>query len=384
MLRATGLSQPLPIKDLAFRVLVRIIIPLFLETYVLPGSVVYALQAVASGLLVVRDPTSSMKRWLSLREHGRGTILRSPCLLYQEYHASHLQRIFLRCILLRYPDAACVAGGFVLASFLGGAFQADDIDLFLSYEVDVDDISDMYDAIVLGPLGHLAACTMKGLVSFSFAAMLDTTGGDAEQTSLAQSLCFSRVKFLDYIESFLEDRNYFQHCPEGDQYCEQLRLTPAFLPSCFRLPSYRVLRSERWMLQHGERMHPAVLRPINCVVVKPLTFSSEFGELSVVHADDFPIPLRSASPPPSFASQVCCSFDLLPCAISLIVLDDLSFDYNDHNHACACALNRELQFQGCLALPDTSEKSMEFILIRVLKYLGRGFAWKGPTLGYRA
>ena len=105
-----------------------------LETYTLSGNMLCKLRLLTSEVLAIVSSETIFRQWLMLREKGRGTILVSISRVYQIYHVAHIQRLFLRRVLLQVPYAV-ITGSFPAAMYMEHldlhTWWPNDVDIFV-------------------------------------------------------------------------------------------------------------------------------------------------------------------------------------------------------------------------------------------------------------
>ena len=125
--------------------------------YYVSGAEFYLLEQVCRAWVQLSGAFVYFRKWLQDNEALSGSLYfwLSPQLLYKIFHASCLQRCFLRYILVR-PLSAVLAGGFLVYQHLlstGGCdWSTKDIDVFLADAALLDDVGDLYRTMVLVPL----------------------------------------------------------------------------------------------------------------------------------------------------------------------------------------------------------------------------------------
>jgi len=299
--------------------------------------------------------------WLQRNEGGILALHNNASLLYREYHAAHLQRIFLRAVLLlrdtespfakpptpleRKREVACL-GSFPLHHFLGDPHYARDIDLWVQSDAVAYRVWNLYHQIVISAIG--GSLTVQQGCPSSFAD--DTTSTNQEilpgtrvQTSLHAIRAYWDIglhRYLgcsidtddeDLVDFFAEAKNHLPH---------------SLTPRPFRI-------SATWKLtSKAENTHRS-LRPINIILLDEL---EEFAY-------------------GAFSKTVSAGFDLKHCRIALQVEDDLSFSFHAEAGDRACAEQRKLVLLSPSFQERTEKKSVEKQLQRLHKYYLRGFAW---------
>jgi hypothetical protein len=141
---------------------------------------------------------------------------------------------------------------------------------------------------------------------------------------------------------------------------EQLCSSPTAIPARRQSRGYIVVNSVVVYPDFGGRLETHYGR---------VDVDSIFPALNVVLIQPDPLRLVSQT---ELGSFVCCGFDLSPCGVSATIDNDYAYQPTYHNDAEECLERGVLRIRGS-ALADITRNTLDPFMVRVLKYLMRGF-----------
>lgn len=252
------------------------ILTLLTRSKMLSGKERYAIEAVHPKFAMLVRARPLFQSWLQGEENGVGTGCCSLKRMYSEYLASHLQRCFLRRLqcLSTSPQkskltpkmAACLGSSATQAYLQQDSFappwQAHDIDIFVLSESYANEIVKMYATQVGEPLGVLLDIT-EHLWHFSDdGPVLNRHFSDNIRTQSRKSAI---AVVRNSVETFIEDMPVDNRTSE---WIDELRMLPEYLPGAFIQRPYDVLLSLLVVPVRNTKFLPAVLKPLNVIVIK--------------------------------------------------------------------------------------------------------------------
>ena len=317
------------------------------------------LQRNEGGILALHNNTSIF--YLVQRNDGGILALhKNTSILYREYHAAHLQRIFLRSVLLlrdrnsllskpptpleRKREVACV-GSFPLHHMLGDPHYARDIDLWVQSEAVAYKVWNLYHQIVISALGG-SLTVLDGCTS---AFGDNTIPGSRVNTSLYAIKAYWNIGSQLYLDSQLSPGCSLNTTDKAleDFFAEAKNNLPhSLIPRSYRI-------SATWTLTSKAEHTYQSLRPINIIVLKDL------GDFA--YGD--------------FSKMVSAGFDLKHCRLALQVEEDLRYSFHAEDDDRACAEQRKLVLLSSSFKECTEKRSVEKELGRLHKYFLRGFTF---------
>ena len=363
----TVLYESMPNKTVAAQVIGNLVFPWSLSCYALSGQELFRLELVCRACVQSVSAAVTFRRWLVKYEAGRGSVFLCTASLYVEYHAAHLQRVFLRRVR-QYSTSVVIAGSFPASMYmetLGRAeWRPDDIDIFLMNEALVEVLHHDYLETVLLPLGLILQST-KGKTSYRDPCDTDTR----ERVSIED---FDDLMYLEDSVTMWID-HFLQHICHGHPQIEYAGLkmmredlevllhnTAAHVPRKLHAPDYYVLQSRRLEprrakagpVQANSSFLPTSLLPINIIMIQPCE--------PAIPNDDFP-------------AFVCRNFDITLCSVALTVHDDLQYSFVEYDSAFRALRARKivLRDRAFSCVPRFVGTQMS----RITKYLMRGFRW---------
>ena len=278
------------------------------------------------------------RRWLRRYESGRGSLWSRFAPLFREYHAARVLRCFLHGLGSFNPPVV-ISGSFATAMFLestvGCSWRPKDIDVWTCSSSQVALISDMFVENVLRPLGLKEQyCTTE----------TDATFSEFPDSAGMQRACTDHETLLPKLKSWLR----------GDENClcnrnidvSLLEAVIDHLPHRFESRALPVTSTSTIALQREAKFVPACMMPLNIIVV-------DIGN------------------PCDLAKEVCSGFDITACCIELAVADGQQYEFRFHHGA------KEAALRGVLKLTPNAfwSSSPNLQMLRVAKYLERGFSW---------
>ena len=116
---------PARARDLVTFAFVNILMPSFLEGYLLTAAEVYGLEKLGRSFVSGISPSDFFRGWLARHASGRGTLVgrfipklrHNRRLLYRNFHAARLVRCFLRYITVTFAPVT-IAGSAAVCEFL--------------------------------------------------------------------------------------------------------------------------------------------------------------------------------------------------------------------------------------------------------------------------
>ena len=336
------------------------------ETYLLEEKHLNLLQRLSSRYRREVSSIIFLKNWLSQNEGGGMNLVHNVSDLHFEYHAAHLQRIFLHAVLHlrdteglldkpptpfeRKSEVACV-GSFPLHHLLGDPHHASDIDLWVQSNAAMYRILHLYHQIVVTSIG--GSLLVEQVCPSSYADSPTSTGtetlpGPWIETSLDAiwenwDLHFSRLFgcSADFCIGSADDEDLKHFFVQAKNHLPQF-LTPR---------PFRVSGSWRLKAEAADKYES--LRSINIILLDQL--------------EDFPYG--------AFHETVSAGFDLMHCRLALKVKSNLSFSFHAAAGIRECALRRKLVLMPTSFQQRCLKKSVEKQFKRLYKYYLRGFDW---------
>ena len=331
-------------------------------TYLLDGRHHATIHTVCKASSVEESFKEYVCEWLRLFESGRGLSLPFQS-AYNEYHASHLQRLFLRALLCYSATNSkkkITSSSFDVAiagSFAINVLEAKDIDIFVTRKYMVRRIVILYQQIVLSNLGlvqegpsvfHLIDKDDGPLDALSFSG----TGKDAVDSDISP-----RVTILDVLaiwESQLV--GYMSETSmKVDGVCANiLSSSKSHLPEHLDASCYNVLRSVL-LRARSCKGNPCsrVLLPINITLVRPLAMRENL----------------------TFPELIVRGFDLNHCRAYLTVSDDLRYDQHMSPSTSSDVAHRTLRLGPTSFRGHNPRAAVSTQLRRIHKYALRGYSW---------
>ena len=317
------------------------------QTHMFVGREIFQLHGVCQGCCQCISTTTLLQAWLRKHEGGRGVAIgRRVTVLYMEYSAAILQRVFLREAqsLLRF---VAIAGSFPSSKYLEERgvcdWRPNDIDLFVHSRDAVDVLERMYTEIVAGPL-HLNVDR-----HFGPASALDTND-DLYNNRISLSLTSNGLRGMslaDDIAAWIDCNDVAASgCAEAVRL--DLRETLNHVPSRRVAAGYDVLLTLHLRPWCVHTVPSQTLLPVNIILITPFEGSYEES---------------------AFARKVCQSFDVTLCCVSLSVDSDLTFILEGYDDSFAALDARKL------ILREQAFADVRSQMNRIRKYLKRGFSW---------
>ena len=344
------------------------------EMYLLEEKHLNLLQRLSSRYRREYSSIIFLKNWLNQNEGGGMALVHNVSLLYSEYHAAHLQRIFLHAALLlrdtegpldkpptpfeRKSEVACL-GSFPLHHLLGDPHHAGDIDLWVQSTAAMYRLLYLYHQIVVTAIGG-SLLVEQGCPS-SFAD--SPTSTDAEtlpepwiETSLDAIWENWDINLLRYlgcsIKTDAKDLADFSIDSADDEALKNFFVQAKnHLPQSLEPRPYRV--SGTWRLKSEAADKYESLRSINIILLDEL--------------EDFAYG--------AFHETVSAGFDLMHCRLALKVESNLSFSFHAAAGIRECALRRKLVLMPTSFQQRGLKQSVEKQFKRLHKYFLRDFDW---------
>lgn len=369
----------------------------------LSGRERFGLESLCRACVLPRDPKTTFRKWLREEEHSPSPTPGTTKDLYREYHASRLQRSFLRRVLsapMSYGPSV-VAGSYPLHTFLQAVaaipWDARDIDIFTADEAAFYRIRQLYVSDVLQPLGfHLQEREQLFGSNMQFAFgkssgplpsdddksnsdmdahrvdddATSATSAIGDATSVASNELPSRVTPEEikcdlpaHIELYELTRGQhdgstliarWQHTQSAATRpvtgFQDLQETPEHLPASFQRRPYiplvtTVLKPDSVA---ETPLVPAVLRAINVVLIR----TQRHVDTSV-----------------QLEETVCSGFDMTQCCVTLTVTAELRCRCRGYFGGLRAACLRHIEIRA------TGFTHVFTQLSRIDKYLCRGFRW---------
>ena len=328
------------------------------------------------------------------------TLPRSSLELYKEFHASHLQRIFLRTAMEKLQSKpeirVCISGSYPLSIRVRQhrgtcAWLPGDIDIFFSHTAPdkqtgssmFEMLVEMYTAIVANPL----VLEVHSEKSEDYKSSDEEVNNSRETISVVSNIIHTDMSSSESVDSIgsihsgaaqnlrhiscrpskqaIHDRIrlYCATVKENIYYgadrhmtqiiIEQLEKILEELPGASVCPDYFVKESCIIQTRTYESLwrQPAVLRDINLIFVKTL---------------------EKLPPQKSFAGLICSSFDMAQCAVSLECDSNLAYHTFLHESDAYQLIHDSrirLTSRAFISGNDAVVKQLN----RVVKYIRRGF-----------
>ena len=316
------------------------------DVYLLSGEERYRFTFVCRACLSSVPAKAHFVGWLVREEKiafkynsGAGFQWWPMRLIYYEYHAARLQRLFLRCIQ-QSTEVTVIAGSFPASRYLekwhSCSWRPHDIDVFVFSRARLDAVLDCYSKNVADALGlSLRIEKYQGY----------DDGDDLETGRPPRNI--SRSERAVEIGEWLRD--------SGDwiplDVRKELAATAEHLPVRSRPQTYRVLESVRVTLTVALEDKPAVILPLNIVVVE-----QRWPEEAYV----------------SPAALICHGFDLTLVCVSLTLTDTGHYEFEDFNGGFVALVMKRVVLRPS-AFYGSRDCCAE--MSRLVKYFGRGFRW---------
>ena len=127
------------------------------EIYLLTPKEMFPFTSLCTYACSRRPALGSFRDYLWRQEAGRGSEAFKVSIVYFEYHAAHLMRLFLHRVMMQIPTAV-VAGSYPAAMHMQtkgiDVWRPRHIDIFLFEEAHMTDLQEIYDVGVCRPLGN--------------------------------------------------------------------------------------------------------------------------------------------------------------------------------------------------------------------------------------
>ena len=425
------LNEQRGIDNAKHRTVLFLLLQHLILSYILSGEEVARLEYICLGTVMRLGSRNRFRQWLAVYEGERISRIPTLWILYRYYHASHLQRLFLRRVVLLGSNmrlnstggSACVAiaGSFPLSllmnSFGDHTWHPNDIDIFVGGEMDFEYLVSLYIRMLLLPLGvQYNFSSWKNTYQPRSKSRVRTVGtgrGRVELGSFTHKMCLLNDRrrlakptvavVTRRIENWLS-----QHCPvystlrrqrnstssahipvelihettnqlsRGTQEAMLYEMTDQLppqlisgssshtvdgmlhettnqLPREFQMPCYCVRRTARFRFMSGSTRPnvPDILVPINIVLISPTPSIDVF--------------------PASFPDLVKSSFDIVNCAVSLHVTEDLVYETVCSEDIKALNASHKLKLTPMAF--GSSNGSVGATMQRLDKYFCRGYHW---------
>lgn len=315
---------------------------LFHENF-LEGVELTKLQFVSRQWLWDHSIVSQCKRWLHELDHIHDLDGWNDGQIFHSFFCSRAQRQFLSQILATnkgHAPKVAIAGSFAVHNFTEDVERASDIDIF--YEDEDENCCRrlwlLYEEIVAIPL-RLKVHRQATPVYY-------------ENNSVVQNI--SRENLLQCIQEHVKDTRRASVSAYGSLspvMCEEVEKLSLHVPKTFSPRKYLVRDVSLWVLCTNAN---TLLRNLNVIRV------------SCAHS------LHDVS----FAQTICQGFDLEHCKVSLEVSPDFKYQYTFFDDARTCVDSRKLQLSPHSFLGSSMENAVNTEIVRLLKYMLRGYAWR--------
>ena len=330
-----------------------IVLPRCDEVYMLTGAERWHITSIARGFLQQKKVLVEYRRWLCKQESGRGFFLPGILIIYREYHASKLQRCYLRRLCtLSHP--CVVAGSFPSAMYLNQTsscgWSPNDIDIFVGDKTTYGYLLGLYREMVVNPLQLQERST--------YWSQSNDINENCEYPNLVQSPRRWNALDRDHRALPLRERigYWLQEALDREiityALYESMTRIYEFLPALFIPQTYSVCATLQILCLRGRSDVPKSLVPVNIILV------------------NLPTRIDCAS---AAASFICNGFDITACCVALQVNEDLSFTFQEYNNAFDALRNNKLILRPSAFCGGA--RNVPAQMRRLSKYLQRGLRW---------
>ena len=184
-----------------------------ISVYIIEARSLIALSSLCVGARQVSPTGVMFRNWLSRLEAGRGAIRFEVRGVYLEYHASHLMRLFLRTILIRFGSAV-IAGGYPAAMYaeMKGyvTWRPRDVDIFFFDYFELVAAQALYDRMIARPLGRVVTVRVWNPEDedISFSNLIPQKhAGNSERNRVNVANVFSRIRLKKRVVKWLSREN---------------------------------------------------------------------------------------------------------------------------------------------------------------------------------
>ena len=361
------------------------------KTGMLSGAEMYQLEAVCAHAVQWQRASAAFRDWLCANENRRVGSEVSVAHLYADFHASRLQRLYLRSVLKQIAPAVC-AGGFPASAWCNmrglPSWRPGDIDIFLFSDDDMDRASNLYECVVGDNMGAL-------MVSEEWRTSCESVIGGgtphAEGRSVRRRISKKRrvcgddaaspehpwssrdlhgavVSWTVSARDSHQKATYASYSVDQssvnfNDFLGRVRETEAHLPRALSPPAHRVVYTKQLHLTRTGLVRHAPKSLIKVNLIRLNRVCSPTGEQHAVE----------------MSKQICQDFDITACCVAITELsDDLHFtsdSFKLYNGAGEALTSRSLVLTSTAFA--CQNKSVHWQMQRISKYLARLFAWKG-------
>ena len=286
--------------------------------------------------------------------------------VYKHFMCMRLMCRFFHQVLCSIPNSV-IAGSFPAACYYrryhSSCWKPNDVDIFIFNETEIASIESMYSSCVLAPFGF-DVLRSKWMASFSDRSSSDATSTASSQdtppvsTSLLEA---SQVRvyvqewvtryerrLVAFLRGFSTDD--FERNPHG--IVRTMRMAVHHVPDPVQPQSYRVVKSIKLRPDAPSSTSSPALLPVNLILVQRQ------------------VPDDVSVKPNAF---ICAGFDITACCVSLLVKENLDFDFEVFEGADDALQHRHLKLKGNAFA--TQSHSVQVQMSRIYKYITRGFNW---------
>ena len=324
------------------------------STNLITGRERFRIECVCCATVMERGSRVTFQRWLQMEEKMFDVEMLSLVDLHFAHHASLRQRSYLHRALAGTQRRCCCLGSKPLyeykASIASIEWRPADIDIFVLEESVLDDLCTDYAVHVCEPLGlRMVRCGRNWLCSLNEVEAKDPVSEVLIDTTIGRNQV--RRIVVQALDSLLQKVS----SDELSEDFEELFTTKFHIPHSSGVRPYTVIKSVRLIPEsRSDSYVPAVLLPINIIVVRP----------------DRCVPCECYTDLASFRDLVAAGFDLLHCCIALSVTSELTFVTMESQEG-AYALARSSKLQWVNVFTGTEYSTVH----RIQKYIRRGFRW---------
>ena len=337
--------------------------------YILDAAETYSLQAVSLSCTQPLHPSVLFRKWLQRFEFMVPDSTASTWALYREYHAAHLQRAFLRRVLLsqyyRRPQRlAVIAGSYPVSMFAmqecGSKWRANDIDIFVDSEVFLRDLVKAYRLDVMTPL------------RLDISARFSRWYPGRKKSQHASKASCRAMKSSTLIETLYEKLTFWEaEVDPSEEEMQQLWKSMEALPTTLRENTYTIHCTVRLqakeMPNDDETMYASAI-PQNATPRDDETMYASAIPQSILPLNIICVTCKECVNSNNFGDVVCGGFDMKQCAVSMTVTEQLKYEFCQHGDAFAHVLRKHIQLTSA-SFSGTVLQQVE----RMSKYIRRGF-----------